>query len=1260
MHSAGEVLHHRYRIEGVLGRGGMGAVYLATHLELEQPVAVKEMLLKGDAASQDAHVRQFRAEARILNRLRHPGMPRVYDFFQHEDRHYLVMDYIEGDTLEKVLRSRLPAEEEVLGWARQLGEVLEYLHGHTPPIIFRDLKPSNIMLDPEGRIRLIDFGIAKVFEHAEKSTDTLIRGAGTPGYAAPEQYGMGGSDPRSDIYALGATLYSMLTQAVPPSSMERVSGVVDLSAMEGVSDRTRRAVEWMLELPRDMRPPTVRDCMEALGLSEGGGPTLPDRMGWLLTESFHRVFPAEQWLVQDALLQQVLQAVRKPGVVWLRGAAGVGKSRLMAEVANRVEMMALPVVEGKAATRHQPFANLVPAARGALERVGADRLMSILDAAALRELSGLLPELAEVAPASPRTVSPLERVQTLLEALVTLFASVAESPVLLLLDAMEHADVGTLRLLDRLRDKPHVHVLMASDPCPDDSPLLEFTGRAAHRGLLTPIEVQPFSQTEALTYLQELLPPVEALERHVAALHEASGGRPLLLEELIRFLVVRRVLTERHGHLVLADFVPHILPHSMEDSVRRRMEHLPKDSQTALAHAAVIGMEFDAARLYSILQEPPAAMEEALERAVEAACVRSTGDSRWRFVSEATRSVFYDILPASERIRLHREMGVLEEKHPGLNQAAWHFEQAGAVDKSLEHISRLSAELLSARTVELLLTRLPEAHSAERTAPLSTEQQSRALHGISGMVRAARAATTYSAQSPITQSSFAAAHARLKGVLDEVGPLSFSFTGSGFMLNGRELPGTTAPAELKEMLERHRLSGLLLRPTLKMEELIALSAILGTHRPVEGSWSELLRERGIASVMVNETVFVGVAEGELFDPAKLREAETVVLRREGPERSGDPLQRLDSMLAGLGSMSHVEMAARLDAIRALLEELRRDHRTGPSGKPTDEKPPEIPSPEQAPVGDAWDELTRQMRPEDITRLVSLVRSVDLPLLDYLESRPEMLLQDLEHPDETRARAAALALHRGGPGMRRWLLHFLASRDHLRGRSIALFLLKQLDVDPAAALARHALEASRPEEVVRVLAAMEQGALWTDTLIVLLGSPVSEVRRSVAQALTQSGLPLERQWEILREALNSENLSAVSDVLRFVGEIGGEGAVDVLAGFLRRGWLERHPGGLAVQSEACFALGRTGSPAAIRVLSRVLQPGLAGTLVGRWDSGVRAAAVWGLGQLGHPEAAALLQKALADTDPTVRGTARLALQSKSGDKPSDALEGELPA
>jgi eukaryotic-like serine/threonine-protein kinase len=244
---ANTVLVNRYRILGVLGGGGQGAVYQCRDLnfpDAQRLVAIKEILYpSSDPGVRSVSMDTFRREANILAMLSHPAIPRIYDYFDQNSRAYLVMEFIHGRDLEQILvkTKDLPADK-IIEWAIDLCDVLNYLHNQPEPIIFRDMKPANIMIDSLGKVRLIDFGIAKKFITGVKHT--MI---GTEGYSAPEQY-RGDVTPLSDIYSLGATLHHILTRKdprleAPFSFNERPIDQFNDQVPRGLSEIINKALE---------------------------------------------------------------------------------------------------------------------------------------------------------------------------------------------------------------------------------------------------------------------------------------------------------------------------------------------------------------------------------------------------------------------------------------------------------------------------------------------------------------------------------------------------------------------------------------------------------------------------------------------------------------------------------------------------------------------------------------------------------------------------------------------------------------------------------------------------------------------------------------------------------------------------------------------------------------------------------------------------------------------------------------------------------
>jgi outer membrane protein assembly factor BamB/tRNA A-37 threonylcarbamoyl transferase component Bud32 len=263
---SGATLLKRYLIQDVIGVGGMGSVYRARDLHFPNVVklvAVKEMINTApDPLVRQTIVQNFEREANLLATLNHPSIPRIYDYFSEENRSYLVIEYIHGKDLEAIISESdsFLTEEQVLTWGIELCDVLSFLHNHKPdPIIFRDMKPSNVMIDHNGDVKLVDFGIAKTFQFGQKGT--MI---GTEGYSPPEQY-RGEATPLADLYALGATLHHALSRRdprmEPPFSFEeRPLRKIN----PGISPEVEEVISTALQYNPEDRFPNASDMKEAL------------------------------------------------------------------------------------------------------------------------------------------------------------------------------------------------------------------------------------------------------------------------------------------------------------------------------------------------------------------------------------------------------------------------------------------------------------------------------------------------------------------------------------------------------------------------------------------------------------------------------------------------------------------------------------------------------------------------------------------------------------------------------------------------------------------------------------------------------------------------------------------------------------------------------------------------------------------------------------------------------------------------------------
>ena len=298
--STGHILNKRYRVVKTITQGGFGRLYRAWDMSLKKPVALKQNLDDSQVGLQ-----QFETEARILSNLHHPNLARVTDyFFTADEGQFLVMDFVEGEDLHTIIENNGPLpEEQAVVWISQVCDALTYIHSHNPPIIHRDIKPANIRITPDGRAVLVDFGIAKTYA-PNKATMTGAR-AVTPGYAPVEQYGFGHTDARSDVYAIGATLYTLLTGVEPPESINLASGnatyKLDIMNMQ-VTPAIRVAIQKAMALQPGDRYQSIAEFQNALKVQS----TQPTRHPWI-SKAVSIVFAILVFIDLIAIFSSILQ-----------------------------------------------------------------------------------------------------------------------------------------------------------------------------------------------------------------------------------------------------------------------------------------------------------------------------------------------------------------------------------------------------------------------------------------------------------------------------------------------------------------------------------------------------------------------------------------------------------------------------------------------------------------------------------------------------------------------------------------------------------------------------------------------------------------------------------------------------------------------------------------------------------------------------------------------------------------------------------------
>ncbi|HDQ71272.1 MAG TPA: serine/threonine protein kinase, partial [Chloroflexi bacterium] len=325
--ASGQILQNRYRIASMLGQGGMGAVYQAWDTRLNVSLAIKEMIPQPglDTQTLDELRRQFQQEAQILARLNHPHLVRVTDYFEEDGNAYLVMDFVDGESLdERIKREDALPESQVLAWTYQLLDALAYCHAQG--IIHRDIKPQNVIIRSDGRAVLVDFGLVKLWDPNDPHTRTAMRGMGTPEYAPPEQYDtqVGHTDPRSDIYGLGATVYHALTGHAPPTATMRIASPRSFqpprALNQSISPTTEASILRATELAVENRFASPEDMAAALR-GEKPAPAIAPAGETQKTLHKTRVMPGAQPIPRPEPKRQRDTSRRIP--VWIFGLGGL-------------------------------------------------------------------------------------------------------------------------------------------------------------------------------------------------------------------------------------------------------------------------------------------------------------------------------------------------------------------------------------------------------------------------------------------------------------------------------------------------------------------------------------------------------------------------------------------------------------------------------------------------------------------------------------------------------------------------------------------------------------------------------------------------------------------------------------------------------------------------------------------------------------------------------------------------------------------------
>jgi len=683
----------------------MGTVYKGVDEVNHRQAAIK--ILPPEQASDPERLKRFLREARAVASLDHPHIIRLYEAGEAEGFYFIALEYLSGKTLQELLKRAPLPQEQILFFLRQICAALE--HAHENGIVHRDLKPSNIMIDEAGKVKVMDFGLARMADLSAltKSGDLV----GTVSYISPEQARGERVDARADLYSLGAILYEMLTGKVPFEGETPVNVIYRHLNEEAVPPRRLNPKVWpslesitlrLLRKDPGQRFQSARELAQVVErCREEGDSSLEFEEPESPIEFRPRLVGREKEMAE--LRGYLEEAIRsRGGLVLIGGEAGVGKTRLVEELQTSAKSRNVNCLRGSCLYQDapNPYLPFVEILETYLERretvVSGFTLQGEIDRLVSR-LANLLP-YAGPEPEEGLTLKGKEAQTQMFEAVTQLIITISKlRPLFLLLDDLQWASTTTLQLLHYLtRNIQRSRIVVASTyrseevQAKEGHPLLEMRRRLSREGLLREIHLARLTRDDLWQMLGDLFPEGGPGEEFLTWLFDQTEGNPFFVLEVLKLLRDKGALSkDEAGWRVDERLAEFEIPPGVFDVIARRVEDVGEEQRDLLDCAAVLGQRFDLSILVAVLGGSRLDLLKRLRVLEQRYQLVASDNGRYRFTHSKIQEMLYQELPPDLRREYHLTIArCIEELHPyALEQViydlAHHYFKGGNGEKAL-------------------------------------------------------------------------------------------------------------------------------------------------------------------------------------------------------------------------------------------------------------------------------------------------------------------------------------------------------------------------------------------------------------------------------------------------------------------------------------------------------------------------------------------------------------------------------------------------